>query len=250
MGKKLEGRVALVTGSGRNIGRAIALRFAEEGAAVVLNARSNEEELQSAVADVRAIGGRALGLIGDVGRHEDANRLVSSAQDEFGRVDILVNNAAIRPSKPFLEISLEDWDQARSVVLDGAFYMTKAVAPGMVSNGYGRVLFMIGEGAFTGSSPRAHVSAAKMGLVGLMRSLAKELGPSGIRLNAISPGIIDTTRIGGIEPPGADRVTDGPLGRKGASLEIAEAAVYLVSEDSSFVTGQTLHVNGGAGLLA
>jgi len=242
---KLQGRVALITGSGRNIGRATALKFAGEGANVVVNARSNEAEVNAVADEARALGVRALPVLADVADRAQVQAMVDAALAEFGRIDILVSNAAVRPAKAFVELTQEDWEFARGVVLDGAFYCTRAVVPSMVENGFGRIIYMTGGGAFSGVPDRAHVSAAKMGLVGMARGLATELGPNGIRVNVISPGLIDTTRVTGTVVPGADTMIKNPLQRKGTVDEIANACLYLASEDSSYVTGQTLHVNGG-----
>jgi NAD(P)-dependent dehydrogenase (short-subunit alcohol dehydrogenase family) len=244
---KLEGRTALITGSGRNIGRATALRFAEEGANVVINARSNEVEANAVADEVRAIGRRALVAIADVSDRAQVQRMTDAAMAEFGRVDILISNAAVRPIKAFEQMTYEDWEFARGVVLDGAFYCARAVVPSMIVHGYGRIVFFTGGGAHRGVPERAHVSAAKMGLVGLARGLATELGPKGIRVNVISPGLIGTTRATGQELPSGrgNNPERTPLRRKGTAEEIANAALFLVSEDSSFITGQTVHVNGG-----
>lgn len=245
---KLDGKVALITGSGRNIGRATALKLAGEGANVVVNARSNKEEAESVAAEVRKLGVKALPILADVANKEQVDSMVSMAMAEFGRVDILINNAAIRPHKSFLDVTLEDWEEVRGVVLDGAFYCTKAVIGSMVENNYGRILFFTGGGAFAGPAQRAHVSAAKMGLVGMARSLASEFAPNNIRVNVVSPGSIDTTRA---HPEwyaarGVPNTGGIPLGRQGTPDEIASACLFLVSDDGGFVTGQTLHVNGGA----
>jgi 3-oxoacyl-[acyl-carrier protein] reductase len=242
---KLEGRVALITGSGRNIGRATALKFASEGAHVVVNARSNAAEADAVVNEARALGVRAMSALADVADREQVQSMVDAALAEFGRIDILVSNAAVRPAKAFVELTQEDWEFARGVVLDGAFYCSRAVVPSMVEHGFGRIIYMTGGGAFAGVPDRAHVSAAKMGLVGMARGLATELGPSGIRVNVISPGLIDTTRLTGTIVPGSDNMMNNPLHRKGTVGEIANACLYLASEDSSYITGQTLHVNGG-----
>jgi NAD(P)-dependent dehydrogenase (short-subunit alcohol dehydrogenase family) len=244
---RLEGKVALVTGSGRNIGRATALKLAAEGADVVVNARSNREEVESVAEEARALGVRALPVLADVGNKEQVDSMVSMAMSEFGKVDILINNAAIRPHKPFLEVTLEDWEMVRGVVLDGAFYCTSAVLPSMVENQYGRILFFTGDGAFQGTPQRAHVSAAKMGLIGLARSLASEFAPHNIRVNVVSPGSIDTSRehpewYPQSRPPDASRI---PLGRQGMVDEIAATCMFLVSDDSGFITGQAIHANGG-----
>ncbi|MSP30077.1 MAG: SDR family NAD(P)-dependent oxidoreductase, partial [Acetobacteraceae bacterium] len=191
---KLEGKVALVTGSGRNIGRATVLKLAQEGAHVVVNARTNQAEAEAVAHEARALGVKALVVIGDVGNLGEIEAMVARTMSEFGRIDILINNAAVRPHKPFTELTVQDWEAVRGVVLDGAVYLTRAVIEQMVANKYGRILFFTGEGAFVGGAGRAHVSAAKMGLVGFARGLASEFAPYNIRVNVISPGSIDTMR--------------------------------------------------------
>ena len=244
---KLDGKVALVTGSGRNIGRATVLKLAGEGAHVVVNARSNQAEADAVVSEARGLGVKALAVIADVARKDQVGALAARAMSEFGRVDILINNAAIRPHKPFTELTVEDWETVRGVVLDGALYLTRAVIPSMVENRYGRILFFTGDGAFAGGGGRAHISAAKMALVGLARSLASEFAAQNIRVNVVSPGSIDTARANPEwyhgRPPSAAGI---PLGRQGRVEEIAATCLFLVSEDGGFITGQTIHVNGGA----
>jgi NAD(P)-dependent dehydrogenase (short-subunit alcohol dehydrogenase family) len=245
---KLDGRVALVTGSGRNIGRATVLRLAAEGANVVVNSRANREEAEAVAGEARALGVKALAVVADVSKRDHVEGMVSKALAELGRIDILINNAAIRPHKPFTELTVQDWEEVRGVVLDGAFYCTRAVVEAMVEHRYGRILFFTGEGAFMGGAKRGHVSAAKMGLVGLARSLAIELAPHDIRVNVVCPGSIDTTRANpqwyGGRPPDAAGI---PLGRQGTVDEIAATCLFLVSDDGGFITGQTIHVNGGVG---
>ena len=243
---KLDGKVALVTGSGRNIGRATVLKLASEGAHVVVNARANQAEADAVVREAQARGVKALGVIADVARRDQVERMVERALSELGRIDILISNAAIRPHKPFTELTVEDWEAVRGVVLDGAMYCTRAVIPSMVANRYGRVVYLTGEGTFVGGSGRAHVSAAKMGLVGLARGLASEFAAHNIRVNVVSPGSIDTTRANPEwyqgRPPSAAGI---PLGRQGTVDEIAATCLFLVGDDSGFITGQTIHVNGG-----
>jgi NAD(P)-dependent dehydrogenase (short-subunit alcohol dehydrogenase family) len=243
---RLDGKVALVTGSGRNIGRATILKLAAEGANVVVNSRSNQQESDAVANEARALGVKALSVIADVSSKDQVDRMMSRALSEFGRIDILVNNAAIRPHKPFAELTVKDWEEVRGVVLDGAFYCTRAVIESMVANRYGRILFFTGEGAFMGGAKRAHVSAAKMGLVGLARSLASEFAPLNIRVNVVCPGVIDTSRAnpqwyGGRSPD----ATGIPLGRQGTVDEVAATCLFLVSDDGGFITGQTIHVSGG-----
>jgi 3-oxoacyl-[acyl-carrier protein] reductase len=245
---KLEGKVALVTGSGRNIGRATVLKLAGEGAHVVVNARSNQAEADAVVREAQEMGVKAIAVVADVARKDQVEAMAAKALSEFGRVDILINNAAIRPHKPFTEVTTEDWEEVRGVVLDGAIYLTRAVIESMVKHEYGRILFFTGEGAFVGGNGRAHVSAAKMGLVGLARGLASEFAARNIRVNVVSPGSIDTTRANpewyGNRPPSAAGI---PLGRQGKVDEIAATCLFLVSDDGGFITGQTIHVNGGTG---
>jgi len=244
---KLEGKVALITGSGRNIGRATALKLAAEGAHIVVNARSNQAEADAVVREVRALGVKALSVIADVAHKDQMEAMASRALSEFGRVDILINNAAIRPHKPFTELTQQDWEEVRSVVLDGPLYLTRALIEPMVANKYGRILFFVGEGAFTGGAGRAAVSAAKMALIGLARSLASEFAPHNIRVNVVSPGSIDTQRAHPEWYQGRTPNAAGiPLGRQGKVDEIAATCLFLVSEDGGFITGQTIHVNGGA----
>jgi 3-oxoacyl-[acyl-carrier protein] reductase len=245
---KLDGKVALVTGSGRNIGRATALKLAGEGAHVIVNARANQAEADAVAHEVSDRGVKALAVLADVANKEQVDAMVARAMSEFGRVDILINNAAIRPHKPFTEVTVQDWERVRGVVLDGALYCTQAVIRSMVKNNYGRILFFTGDGAFTGGNGRAHVSAAKMGLVGMARALASEFAPHNIRANVVSPGSIDTKRDNPEwyqgRVPGAAGI---PLGRQGHVDEIAATCLFLVSDDGGFITGQTIHVNGGAG---
>lgn len=243
---KLDGKVALVTGSGRNIGRATVLKLAAEGSHVVVNSRSNQAEAEAVAREARALGVKALPILADVSNREQVDAMASRALSEFGRIDILINNAAIRPHKPFTELTLQDWEEVRGVVLDGAFYCTRAAIKSMVANQYGRIIFFTGEGAFAGGAERAHVSAAKMGLVGLARSLASEFAAHNIRVNVVSPGSINTTRANPEWYQG--RVPDAagiPLRRQGTVDEIAATCLFLVSDDGGFITGQTLHVNGG-----
>ena len=245
---KLDGRVALITGSGRNIGRATALMMAAEGANIVVNARSNRDEAEATAAAVEELGVKALPVLADVSQKDQVDAMIDAAMSTFGRVDILVNNAAIRPHKPFTELTVEDWEYVRGVVLDGSFYTTHGVIQQMVDNNFGRIVFLTGDGAFRGGPQRAHVSAAKMGMVGMARSLASEFAGNNIRVNVVSPGSIDTSRA---NPEWyAGRVPDSsgiPLQRQGKPEEIASTVTFLCTDDGGFITGQTIHVNGGQG---
>jgi 3-oxoacyl-[acyl-carrier protein] reductase len=246
---KFDGKVALVTGSGRNIGRATVLKLAAEGANVIVNARSNEQEAQAVAREARDLGVKALPILADVGKRSELDAMAAKALSEFGRVDILINNAAVRPHKPLLQQTDADWEEVRGIVLDAGYYLTKALIEPMVKNRYGRILFFCGEGAFTGSGAgRVHISAAKMGLIGMARALASEFAKDNIRVNVVSPGSIDTRRDNPEWYHGRAPSADGiPLGRQGKIDEIAATCLFLCSEDGGFITGQTIHVNGGAG---
>ena len=244
MNGQLDGKVAIVTGSGRNIGRAIALRFARAGAGVVVNSRSNRAEASEVAQAIRKLGRRAVVVVADVSERNAAEAMAQAALEEWGRIDVLVNTVAIRPHQPFLGLEPEDWGRVRSAVVDTAMHCTQAVLPPMIAQGGGSVLFLIGEGAWRGGAERGHIGAAKMSLIGLSRSLATEFGPCGVRFNSVSPGRIDTARRPGSRP---DDIDAGmiPLGRLGHPDDIANACVFLASDQASWITGQTLHVNGG-----
>ncbi len=246
---RLTGRVAWVTGAGRNIGRAIALEFAREGAHVIVNAKANRSEANAVAKEAEALGVQALALVGDVADKAQVDAMAGTALSIFGHVDILVNNAAIRPQKAFTEISVEEWRAALGVILDGAFFCTQAVLPKMIEQRFGRVIYITGDGAYSGVANRAHISAAKMGLTGLARGLASEYAEQNITFNILSPGRIDTTRDNSfyLDPAAMQKTDDIPLKRLGQPQEIARACAFLASDDGSYITGQTLHINGGRG---
>ena len=240
----LHGKVALVTGSGRNIGRATILELARNGADVVVNARSNVAEAESVAAEARELGARAIATVADVADQGAVYRMVGSAIEEFGRVDILVNNAGMRASKPFTEMTVEDWREVNGVNMDGPFFACQAVVPGMIERGWGRIINVSGLNAFKGRAEWAHVCAGKMGALGLTRALAAELAPHGILVNHIVPGAFDTTRVEGQSTPAANPGI--PVGRLGLPEEIAHTVAFLASDGATYITGQTIHVNGGA----
>lgn len=245
----LKNKVALVTGSGRNLGRAIALAFAREGADVVVNSRSNPAEAELVAEEARVSGVRAIATLADVSDRSQVETMFQQALEAFGRVDILVSNAAIRPQKSFVDLTVEEWKQAIGVILDGAFYCTQAALSSMLANQFGRVIYITGDGAYSGVAQRAHVSAAKMGLTGLARGLATEFAEKNITFNIISPGRMDTTRDNSFyaDPASMQRVDDIPMKRLGNPDEIANACVFLTTNEAAYITGQTLHVNGGRG---
>ena len=246
MPDSLSGKVALVTGAGKNIGRAIALRLAGDGATVVVNGRSDPAAVEAVVAEIVANDGRAIGQIADVSDPAAVARMMAAVTSELGGVDILVNNAGLRRQTSFLEMEFAEWREILSVALDGAFLLARAVAPGMVARGGGAIVALSGISTHVGTPNRCHVSASKAGLEGLMRALAVELAPHNIRCNSVAPGAVDTQRGATAGPMPKSLGDQGiPLGRKATVDEIAAAVRYLVGPEAASVTGQTLHVNGG-----
>ena len=246
----LEGKVAIITGSGRNIGRATALELARRGASVVVNARSNRAEADAVVSEIEVLDGKAIAAIADVGVQEQVNAMVDAAIAAFGKVDILINNAGLRAADPITEMTLDQWRAVLAVNLDGPFFASQAVIPGMIERGWGRIINVSGLNAFKGREDWAHVCASKMGALGLTRALAAELAEHNILVNHIVPGAFDTTPPPGqadaFAAPPAARATGIPVGRLGLPGEIATTCAFLASDDASFITGQTIHVNGGA----
>ena len=240
-------RVALVTGAGRNIGRAVAIGLAGDGFDVVVNGSADRAAAEAVATEVRGFGVQALVAMGDVGRREECLRIASEALAAFGRVDVLINNAALRPAKPFLEIGPEDWSRVMAVDLEAAVWLSQALLPGMVAQGWGRIVNFTGMNAIHGYAGRAPVSVAKHGVWGLTKSLAKEFGPMGITVNAISPGpIAADDDQPGVQTHRHDYVAKVPVGRMGTPSEVAAVLRMLTSEGGAYVNGQMLQVNGGA----
>lgn len=240
-------RNALISGAGRNIGRAIALELARRGCNVVVNTRADRAAADAVAEELRALGVEALVAVADVGRADQVGRMAEEALKRFGTVDIVVNNAAIRPSTPFLGLSDTQWHEVLAVDLHAAFYTAKAFLPGMVAQRWGRIINLTGMNAIHGYAGRAPVSTAKHGLWGLTKALAKEFGPSGITVNAISPGPIrshhpDPAMTQHIE----SQLAKIPLGRLGEPQDIAAVCGLLASEEGGFISGQMIAVNGAA----
>jgi len=241
------GKIALVTGAGKNIGRAIALDLARRGASVIVNGRSDRAAVDVAVAEVNAGGGQAIGCLADVSDQAAVRRMVADAVAAFGGIDIVVSNAGLRRQTPFLEMDLAEWREILSVALDGAFILARAAVPHMIARGGGAIVALSGISHHVGTANRCHVSASKAGLEGLMRALAVELGPRHITCNCVAPGAVDTVRgaSAGTAPSTlADRGV--PLGGKATVEDIAGAVRFLAGPEGRHITGQTLHVNGGA----
>jgi NAD(P)-dependent dehydrogenase (short-subunit alcohol dehydrogenase family) len=250
----LQGRTALITGSGQNIGRAIALLFAAAGANVVINGRRHQDKLDSVAQVVRSHGGQALTVLADVSVPEAVKAMVEQATETFGGVDIVVSNAAIRPRQALLDISIADWHQVLNTNLNAAFYLARIVLPGMQAKGWGRLIHIAGYDGFAGAPFRAHNVTCKGGIHAFSKAIAMEFGPDGITANTVSPGTIDTTRRAEDYPDLArkyERLKQIiPARRLGQPEDIAEACLFLASDLSSFINGQVIHVNGGAPVLS
>jgi len=241
---ELGGRVALVTGAGRNIGRAIALALAAAGAAVVINGRRDRQALDAVAAEITAMGGQALPVPADVADAAAVDGLLTAAIARFGRLDILINNAAVRPEKALEAMTLADWHGVLGVILDGAFLTVRAALGHLRASGAGAIVNIGGVSGHTGARGRAHVVTAKAGLVGLTRALAHELAGDGITANCVVPGLIATERDANLLPQ-HHRVSRTLLGRHGSAEDIAAAVCFLCGPQARYITGQTLHVNGG-----
>jgi 3-oxoacyl-[acyl-carrier protein] reductase len=244
LGRELEGRVALVTGAAANIGRAIALALACAGAAVVVHTRAALGEAEETARLARAAGGRATVTPGDLARPETARDLVLGAVDAFGRLDILVHNAAVRGARKLADLTPEDWRSIMAVDLDAAYLLARAAAPVLAGSDQGSIVTIGGMSGHAGAPGRAHVVAAKAGLAGLTRALAHDLAAQSTTVNCVVPGVIDTVRgsSAGAVPAQAGTL----LGRPGQPNEVAALVRLLAGPGGRFVTGQTLHVNGGA----
>jgi 3-oxoacyl-[acyl-carrier protein] reductase len=244
--KELAGRVAIVTGAGRNIGRGIALALAEGGAAVIVNARSNLKEAEAVAGEITRAGGKALAVTADVADAPAVAAMVAAAAARFGRIDILINNAAIRAEQPFEQMTPAQWRAVVAVILDGAFNCVKACLPYLKRSGSGVIVNIGGLSAHTGAARRAHVIAAKAGLIGLTRALAHEFAADHIRVNTVTPGLMAAARPAGAPEPAHHAFVHALAGRRGEPADIAAAVRFLCGPGASFITGQNIQVNGGA----
>jgi 3-oxoacyl-[acyl-carrier protein] reductase len=240
--------VALVTGSSRNIGRAIAIELASAGAAVVVNARRSVAEADRVASEIRQAGGLASVAIADVTVLEAVNALVAAAITAFGRLDCLINNACERREQDFESLDYAEWRSVMSSILDSAYLCSRAALPHLVASGAGTIVNIGGLSAHTGSPRRAHVIAAKAGLVGLTRALAHDLAPKGVTVNCVAPGLIDTVRNRSAGEPAHHSTHESLVGRRGRPEEIAALVRFLCSSDARYITGQTIHANGGVHL--
>lgn len=240
----LEGKTALITGASRNIGKAVALAYAQAGANVIVNSLQDSEAAAAVVAEIEAAGGNAIVQMGSVAEREAVDAMVAAGMEAYGSVDIVVANASARGLVDFLDMDHAQWRNVIDISLDGTFNLAQATLPGMIAKGWGRIITMGGISWHVGFKRRAHNLTAKSGLVGLTRALAAEFGDRGITANCISPGQIETVRpaSAGERPP---MTNPPPVPRMGEVAEIASAAMFLAHPQQAYVNGQIIHVNGG-----
>lgn len=243
---ELGDQVAVVTGGARNIGRAICLELAAAGAAVVVNALTSRAEAADVADEIAAAGGEAMVHIADISSPAAVRGLMDAAAARFGRLTILVNNASVRRVVPLAEMTLEEWRAVQSVIVEGSFLCAQAAVPHMRAAGGGTIVNIGGISAHKGVKDRLHVSAAKAAVAGMTRALAIDLAEDGITVNCVSPGAIDTVRGASAGPRPQGLAHGIPLGRMGEPADIAAMVRMLCGPGGRYVTGQTVHVNGGA----
>jgi 3-oxoacyl-[acyl-carrier protein] reductase len=247
---ELSGKVAIVTGAGRNIGRAIALALAEGGASIVVNARGNRAEAEAVAREIVSIGGKALVHIGDVADATAVQAMADAAVNKFGGIDILINNAALRREKPFADMSYAEWREILDVTLDGAFHCAKECLTALRKSGAGTIVNIGGLSAHTGARDRAHVVTAKAGIIGFTRALAHDLASDGITVNCVVPGLIGTPRPKD-KPEPAHHLTHQTIsGERGRPEDVAATVRFLCGPGARYINGQAIHANGGAYLGA
>jgi 3-oxoacyl-[acyl-carrier protein] reductase len=248
-GKPLAGRTAVVTGGTRGIGLAIARALAEDGASVVVSGR-DAARLESAVSELEGLGAAAVGVTADQSKREDCDRLVDAAKERFGRIDVLVNNAGITRDQLLVRMKDEEWDQVIAVNLSAAFRLSRAVLRGMMKKRWGRIISITSIVGVTGNPGQANYAAAKAGLIGMTKSLAAEVASRNITVNTVAPGFIATAMTDALTSEQKTALLARvPAGRLGDSRDVAAAVAYLASDEAAYVTGQTLHVNGGMAML-
>ncbi len=243
----LSGRVALVTGGSRGIGAEIVMALARAGADVAFTWRRSEDRAREVAGRARELGVGAFAVCACEGERADVRKAVAEIEESLGSIDILVNNAAISQEKPFSEIDDADWDLMLGTNLRGPFIWCQELMPGMAERGFGRVVNIASVGGQWGGARQVHYASAKAGLIGLTRSLARIYSSAGLTSNAVSPGLVrtDMTAAEIDSPAGREKVASIPAGRIGVAAEVADTVVFLASDAASYITGQTLNVNGG-----
>jgi len=242
----LSGKVALVTGGSRGIGRAVAIRLAQSGAKIAFSYHSNHEAAQTVLGELKGGGAHAMAVAGDVGSASDVERLVNATLEAFGRIDVLVNNAGITRDTLLMRMSEEDWDAVLDTNLKSTFLMTKAVVRGMLRQRSGRIVNITSVSGILGNAGQANYAASKAGMIGFTRSIAREVASRGITVNAVAPGFIETDIWANVsESARAAILNMAPLGTIGKPEDVAEAVAFLASDAARYITGQTLNVDGG-----
>ena len=245
----LAGRSALVTGASRGLGRAIAVHLARAGAAVAINYRQSEAQARDVQAEIESVGGRAITVQGDVSVPEDAERIIQTAGDAFDHLDILVNNAGFNRDTLILRMSPEDWDQVMNVNLRAVFLCTKAVLRPMLHNRWGRIINIGSVSGLAGNAGQANYAAAKAGLIGFTKAVAREVGSRGITANLVAPGLVPTELTKDVSPQIVEQAMQRIImGRLGKPEDIASTVVFMGSDEASYITGQVLSVDGGLGM--
>ena len=250
---RLQNKTALITGASRNIGAEVAYTFAREGANLILNTRQSAEELAAVAARCRELGAKTHLVIGDVADPDRVSDMVAEGIVALGTVDVLVSNVAVRPHKPILEVSVQEWQDVMGTNLHSAFYLIRAVLPGMIEQRSGSIIAMGGQSAITGRPDTAIVTTAKTGLLGLIRAVAAECAQYGVRANLVNPGSTDTSRahpewypeFQDIDRGSGEHLKSIPLGRQGTVQDIANACLFYASDESSYITGDRMNVVGG-----
>lgn len=242
----LKGKCAIITGASRGIGKAVALKLASLGANIVINYRSNEKEALEVENEIKSMGVETLCVKGDISKCEEVENLIASAKERFGNIDIMVNNAGITKDGLILRMKEEDFDSVIDVNLKGVFNCLKAIAPVMVKQKHGKIISLSSVVGIAGNAGQVNYSASKAGVIGMTKSLAKELGSRGINVNAVAPGYIETDMTDAL----GDKVKEEmkkhiPLKRLGSAKDVAEVVAFLASESSDYVTGQVIQVDGG-----
>src|SRR5947209_2703334 len=247
---RLTGKVAFVTGGSRGIGRAISLRLAGEGADIAVNYRSNESAAKDTVRDLQDLGVHAVAVPGDVGQASDVQQMMASATQSLGAPAILVNNAGISADMLTMRLTEEDWDRVLDTDLKGAFLTTKAVLRPMIRQRWGRIINIASVVGFVGNAGQASYAAAKAGLIGFSKSVAREVATRNITVNVVAPGLIDTDMTEQLSDDIRNwMLSQVPMGKPGTAEDVASAVAFLASDDASYMTGQTIKVDGGMVML-